>query len=621
MKKIADNRDIKSLTTIQHILLRPGMYIGGTSPSESEVWVLNDDGTISYRKVRYVEGLLKTVNEAIDNSVDEGLKTDWKYANKISVTITKDTCSIEDNGRGIPVKKNEAGEWMCVNAVCKPMSGSNFEDDKNRGTIGLNGVGIKGTNIFSTSFECVTCDGQGKMRIRCANNLSSIDIKELTPTTKTGTQITFTPDFKRFSTKCFDDNIIMMVKTRLKFLSWFFPKCSISFNGEKINIKAKELSSMFPQPSIVLNAPNVYLCVYPSEEPYVLSYVNGISLKEGGTHVDYIANKVIGDIRDKVSKKYKSIKPADIRNRIGVVIFFNNFPNCTFDSQTKEKLTNAWSEISAFLTDNDINLDNFTNKILNEKEIISNITELFRLKEELAEQKELAKLNKSKKEVSSEKYFPPIGNTDKKYLMITEGFSAFSGISPILGRKGIGYYMLKGKIKNVLEEKPSSYMKNQEIQELVQILGINIGGETLDMNYEKAVILSDQDSDGVAIAGLIITLFSTIAPQMLKDGRICRLNTPLLIGKKNNKVVEWYYEIPEKSKMKKGVDYFYMKGLGSNEKSDLSYIIEQEGGLEKMFLPFEVDKDATKSISNWYGKDSEPRKNFLRGREFHIDKI
>jgi DNA gyrase/topoisomerase IV subunit B len=619
-KTKTDDRDIKTLDAVSHILLRPNMYVGGVKPSESEVWVLNEDGSISYKKVTYVEGLLKITQEAVDNSIDEGIKTNWEYSTKINVKMDKNTFSIEDNGRGIPVKKNDAGEWMCVNAVCKTMSGSNFNDD-NRNTIGTNGIGIKAANIFSTAFECITCDGKGKMKIECANNLSSTKIKELTPTAKTGTQITFTPDFKRFSVKCFDDNIIMMVKTRLKFLSWFFPKCSITFNGEKINIKAKELSTMFPQPSIVLNTPNVYLCVYPSEEPYVLSYVNGISLREGGSHVDYVANKVIDGIRDKVSKKFKSIKPADIRNRIGIVLFFNNFPNCAFDSQTKEKLTNAWSEISTFLADNEVNLDTFTNKILSEKEIINNITELFRLKEELAEQKELAKLNKSKKEVSSEKYFPPVGKTDKKYLMITEGFSAFSGISPILGRKGIGYYMLKGKIKNVLDEKPSSFMKNQEVQELVQILGINVGGETTDMNYEKVVILTDADSDGNAIAGLIITLFSIIAPQMLKDGRICRLNTPLLIGRKGDKVVEYYFSFPKKTDMKKTLDYFYLKGLGSWSKALLNQVIESEGGMDNLLKPFEFDKKASKSIYDWYGKDSEPRKNFLRGREFHIDKV
>ena len=462
MKKnnLEKNQIIKTLTPIEHCLARPNMYIGGVKPSETIEWTLNEEGGIELKTVNIVEGLHKIVNEAIDNSVDEGIKTNWKYSTKINITMDKNTFSIEDNGRGIPVKKMDNGEWMCVNAVTVPMSGSNFNDE-DRETIGTNGIGIKAASIFSKSFECITCDGQGKMKISCENNLSKINIKELAANNKTGTKITFSPDFEKFSVKGFDEDLILLVKTRLKFLSWFYPECTFTFNGEKVNIKAaKDLSSLFPQPAIVMNEPNAYICVYPSEEPYTLTYVNGISLKEGGTHVDYITNKIVNDIREKVSKKYKAIKPADIRNRIGIVIFLKGFLNCAFDSQTKKKLTNSWGEVGDFIRDNQLDMDGFTSKILREKEIVSNITDLFKLKEELAEQKELAKLNKGKKEVESDKYFGPIGKTGKNYLMITEGFSAFSGISPILGRKGIGYYMLRGKLMNIFDEKPVEFMKN-----------------------------------------------------------------------------------------------------------------------------------------------------------------
>lgn len=613
------NQIIKTLTPIEHCLARPNMYIGGVKPSETIEWTLNEEGGIELKTLNIVEGLHKIVNEAIDNSVDEGIKTNWKYSTKINITMDTNTFSIEDNGRGIPVKKMDNGEWMCVNAVTVPMSGSNFNDE-DRETIGTNGIGIKAASIFSKSFECITCDGQGKMKISCENNLSKINVKELAANNKTGTKITFSPDFEKFSVKGFDEDIILLVKTRLKFLSWFYPDCTFTFNGEKINIKAaKDLSALFPQPAIVMNEPNTYICVYPSEEPYTLTYVNGISLKEGGTHVDYITNKIVSDIRDKVSKKYKAIKPADIRNRIGVVIFLKGFLNCAFDSQTKKKLTNSWGEVGDFIRDNQLDMDGFTAKILKEKEIIDNITDLFRLKEELAEQKELAKLNKGKKEIESDKYFGPIGKTGKKYLMITEGFSAFSGISPILGRKGIGYYMLRGKLMNILGERPIEFMKNREIKELCDILGLDANGNTEDMTYDKVVILTDADPDGCAIAGLILTFFSIVAPKMLEQGRVCRLETPLLIGKKGNKVEEYYFAFPKNSDLKKNLEYFYLKGLGSWVKEDLKQIIEKVGGMDKLLKPFEMDKRAKTTINEWYGDDSTPRKNYLRGREFHID--
>ena len=608
---------MKTLTSVEHILVRPNLWIGSVSPSEKETWVLNEDDTISFKKISYTEGLLKICNEAIDNSVDVGIKTNWEKSTKIDITITKDTFTCEDNGTGIPVEKNESGEWIPVIATCVPMSGTNFEEDRN--SIGANGVGIKAANIFSKKFECVTCDGKGKLKIVCTNNLSTKKVTELKPTAKTGTIISFSPDFDRFGVKEFRIELMTMIKTRLKFLSWFYPKCQFTFNGQKIGIKAKDIASMFPQPAVVLNEPNVYICIYPSEEPYNLTYVNGLYMRRGGTQIDYILNKVITDIREKVSKKYKAIKPADIKNRLGIVCFFKGFPNCEFDSQTKETLTNSVGDITSYFQREQIDLDKFTAKILKQKEIIDNITEMFRLKEELAEKKELAKLSKVKKDIDSEKYYPPIGKTAKKYLMITEGFSAFSGMSPILGRKEIGYYMLKGKILNVLGEKPSTFMANQEINDLVNILGIDIANPDTPMTYDKVVILTDADADGNAIAGLVLTLFNRIAPNIIKQGRVCRLETPLLIGSKGENIEEYYFTLPDKSKMKKNLEYFYLKGLGSWTKNRFNQILEYEGGLEKLMVSYTLDDKTDESINKWFGKESDGRKDALRGKEFHID--
>ena len=608
---------MKTLTSVEHILVRPNLWIGSVAPSEKETWVLNEDDTISFKKISYTEGLLKICNEAIDNSVDAGIKTNWEKSTKIDITITKDTFTCEDNGTGIPVEKNESGEWIPVIATCVPMSGTNFEEDRN--SIGVNGVGIKATNIFSKKFECITCDGKGKLKIVCTDNLSTKKVSELKPTAKTGTIVSFSPDFDRFGVKEFRTELMTMIKTRLKFLSWFYPKCQFTFNGQKIGIKAKDIASMFPQPAVVLNEPNVYICIYPSEEPYNLTYVNGLYMRRGGTQIDYILNKVITDIREKVSKKYKAIKPADIKNRLGIVCFFKGFPNCEFDSQTKETLTNSVGDITSYFQREQIDLDKFTDKILKQKEIINNITEMFRLKEELAEKKELAKLSKVKKEIDSEKYYPPIGKTAKKYLMITEGFSAFSGMSPILGRKEIGYYMLKGKILNVLDEKPATFMANQEINELVNILGIDITNPNTSITYDKIVILTDDDADGNAIAGLVLTLFNRIAPNIIKQGRVCRLETPLLIGSKGEKIEEYYFTLPDKSKMKKNLEYFYLKGLGSWTKNRFNQILEKEGGLEKLMVSYTLDDKTDESIKKWFGKESDGRKDALRGKEFHID--
>ena len=162
-------------------------------------------------------------------------------------------------------------------------------------------------------------------------------------------------------------------------------------------------------------------------------------------------------------------------------------------------------------------------------------------------------------------------------------------------------------------------MQNQEISDLVNILGIDLSDPDTDMTFEKVVILSDADMDGLAIAGLCLALFSRVAPRMVKEGRICRLNTPLLIGKKGPKVVEYYYDFPKQSELSKSLKYLYQKGLGSWNKDDLDQVIEKEGGMDKLLLQFTADDIYKDTIYSWFGKDTDIRKNFLRGKEFHID--
>ena len=190
--KKKDNRDIKALSTVEHILQRPNTYLGSTKKAEYEEWVFDDEDNLTFTKVSYVEGLKKCITEIIDNSVDEYIKTEGAYSNKINIEITKDTFTCEDNGRGIKVAKTAEGDWMPVLALCRPMSGSNFEDG-GRDSIGTNGLGAKISGVFSKSFDAVTCDGKGKLKIVSKNNLSEIKVTELTPTAKTGTKVIYKP--------------------------------------------------------------------------------------------------------------------------------------------------------------------------------------------------------------------------------------------------------------------------------------------------------------------------------------------------------------------------------------------------------------------------------------------
>ena len=619
---VKNDRKIEVLSDRDHILIRPNTYLGSVVPTEKEEWVLSSEGFIKKSKLEYTDALLKVISEILDNCLDEYSRTKGKYSNKISVKIQNDKVTIEDNGRGLLVEQDKEGNWMPVTAFTKLRAGSNFSDD-DRLTIGTNGIGSAATNVFSKKFEVNTCDGKKRMKITCKDNLSSTKFTFLESNLdKKGTKVEFTPDYKRFGVDSMPESICTLVKTRLRILSWFFPKCTFTFNGEKMGLKAKEFNSMLPSPNCFINTDNLYIAVYKTEEPEFLTYVNGISLRRGGNHLDFISSKVITDIREKLIKKYKNIKPNDIKNRLGFVILMKDFPNCQFDSQTKEYLSNGDKEVKQFI--GELDLSKLSKKILSDKEMVDNITDMFRLKEELAEKKALQKLNVKKKDIDSDKYFPPVG--DRKYLMLTEGYSAFSGLSAVLGRKGNAFYALRGKPLNVSEITNKKMLENKEISDIVNVLGIDLTGEDKSITFEKVVFATDQDVDGTHIRSLLTTFFSRVSPHLFDEKRICILNTPLVIGLKNNKVEKYFYTLNDFSAYqakypKSTLKWKYIKGLGGWNKSELDQVIALEGGLENLMVTLEKDKDADNTISDWMGSNSDIRKEKLKGREFHIDKI
>ena len=154
----------------------------------------------------------------------------------------------------------------------------------------------------------------------------------------------------------------------------------------------------------------------PNDDFQQFSYVNGLKIPDGGTHIDVITSNIVSRIRDKLVRKYSSIKPGDIKNKLFVIAFLKNVKNTKFSSQTKEKITNSVSEINSYL--GDVDWDSISKKILKNESIIDPITEVYKIKEELKRRQEMKSLKKVKR-IDNEKYLPPVG--DSKYLMIVEG--------------------------------------------------------------------------------------------------------------------------------------------------------------------------------------------------------
>lgn len=616
------DQKIIQLSERDHILLRPSLWIGSTSRAVSEELVLEDKKFVK-KEISYVPGLVKIINEIIDNSVDEAVRTNYKFANRIKIEVDDSSILVWDNGRGIPVKKDEQGVYMPELAFCNARAGSNFEDDAERITAGLNGVGATLTNVYSKIFEVDTSDGTNKFTLECKNNLEQKKTS-VRKSTQQYTKVYFEPDLKRFGVTEIDEEHIAILQQRLLFLSVTHPKIRFTFNKESIRFSnEKNFMSYFSDSFEVAKGKDWFIGVYANEEDEFsfFSYVNGLHMKKGGAHIDLVSNDIAYKAREMLKRKYKDIKPADIKNKLSIVVFINKFKNMKFDSQTKETLTNSVTEVREYFGYSSSDWDDFTKKIISNKEINENIVEFFNLKEEIKKRKMMKSLSRGKtKRVQSDSYFPPIGK--KKYLFITEGASATGGISKVLGRRGIAYYSLRGKPLNVFECKLSRIVRNQEIKDIIDVLDLDITDPESDMSFEKVIILSDQDSDGIHIRSLMLTFFHRFAPKIFKEGRICYMNTPLMIAYKKNVPEKWFFSFKEYNEWKegkRGYEFKYYKGLGSFNKSDLDAVIAKSGSMEDFFVSFKYSKESKYAIEKWFsGKKSQERKKELEGREFNL---
>ena len=408
--------NIIELSDREHILARPSMYIGGVDKTTTYEWLLHD-GKMHQQEVQYVPGLLKIINEIIDNSVDVAIKSKFKFANQIEVKISKDCVIVRDNGTGIKNECSPSGKLMAELAWGHARAGSNFTN--NRTQIGMNGIGSFATNCFSTKFIGMSDDGVKRVTLTWVNNAETVDSIKESKTLQQGVEVTFYPDLQRFGLQEIDDVHTNLIYQRLINLKISFPEINFKFNGKKIAINSfKKFINSFSEDAEVVEGSGYSVAILPNEHDdfQQFSYVNGLKIPDGGTHVDYIVNNVVTRIRDKLVKKYKSIKPGDIRNKLFAVTFLTNFPDAKFSSQAKEKITNAQSEVSKFLTD--LDFDAYAAKILKNSAIIEPITEVYKLKEEFKRRQELKSLVKPKK-IKDDKYLPAIG--EPKYLLIVEG--------------------------------------------------------------------------------------------------------------------------------------------------------------------------------------------------------
>ena len=594
---------IVTLDDISHCLLRPNMYLGSVKQNIVEEYI-HDHGSFKKKEFEYVPGFITAFKEIISNSLDENLKTKGKFANNIKVEFTDEYISVRDNGRGIPSTIVEGLEVPASVAVFTSLkTGSNFSDDST--SIGQNGVGASLTQIFSKKFYVETCNGGKLTKLTCQNNGSDIQYK-ISDKEGNYTLVQYWPDFPRFSmTKIDDIHKNYIIKTLMDY-SICFPDITFYINGKKLVANFKKYCEYYSSNFETFSYENVDICVYPGEYEQT-SFVNGLNTKRGGNHVDLIVNKITYAVRELIAKKYKEIKPLDVKNKTCYIINFRNFTAPRFDSQTKENLINTTKEVQDFVNDVDFSL--IAKKLFKNEEMMFPIIESFKIKEELKKRKEL-KSTESK--VSKKKIAKLIdansNDRSNTILFLAEGNSALSTFIEVRNPNE-GGYPLRGKVISPQETPLSKLMQNSEILDILAALNLKLSDPSIEnMNYGKIAIMTDADEDGSSIACTLINLFYTFWPDIIKKGKLLKTLSPLIIAKdpETKEIKEFYtlteyrnYPNFESLEIKE-----FNKGLGSLTK-------EAYRKMMNVFVVITEDDVARNSLDMAFGKDSQPRKEWL----------
>lgn len=590
----------KILSDAAHIRKRFSMYGGSQVLQEETVFI-----DAEFSKVQIVSGLLKVINEIIDNSIDEHVRTNGEYATKIDVSIDDaGFITVTDNGRGIPsdvISTPEGPAYQMVAAFTRARAGSNFDDEK-RQSIGMNGVGSMITFVTAEQFDAKSCDG--KLEVTLQGKNGEIDSVKARNYTQAGTTVRFKPDYKFFGLDTITHDHIKMIEERIKSLSLAFTNIKFRFNKRHINLKFNEYFG----PCDTFQTENAIFGITKSDGSFQThSLVNGLSVKSG-THIDYFINAVLSELRDTLQRRKKvDITLARLKQHIRVHCIINGFSALKFDSQTKERVTNSNSECKDAIGKFDP--AKIAKKLMANQALIDEITAYTRLQEELAANKDLNKLEKTKK-IKSDKYFAAIGKTHR--IFIVEGDSASGGLIKCLGRKGNAFYALKGVPLNVLDVTHQKFMANKELSELYTII--------TSFPDAEICIATDADADGSRIRGLVALFMFKYFLDHLNNGKLKILKTPIAIGKKNNVVKSWAYTFADVNKIDKKLDVQYQKGLGSWSEKDLRDIITKDT-LDFM-LPA-VNISDTSLFGKWFGSDDvEFRKDkILKSPPFDIMRV
>lgn len=616
----------KELTETEHVLLRPGMYVGSVKPELSTQFVFDyKDQTMVQKEVEYVPAMLKLIDEVVSNSCDEYRRKDNLGLTQLNVTIMKDdTIVIEDNG-GIPVVKHKEAGIMVPQLIFGRMrTSSNYNDEEDRTGLGTNGVGSSLTNIFSSYFGIMTDDGKKRWLGNWRNNMSEFYGEKIEKSSKKnhGTRTTFHLDFSRFEgVEHLDRSFKDIILTRCINAAVANPGLIVKYKdddvcGEYCYKNFKDYIDLYRnyltlKDCIEYKDDDKCVYVYPDGNINV-GFVNG-GICNKGTHIKALHQFINASISEFLKKKDKiDVLPRQVDGNYSMFCDLT-ISNPSYDSQTKECLT---TPVEKFYKDDNKKFEvsqKFLDQVM-KSDIIENVRDWYKKKCEAEDQRAIRKINReiSKGLKRPDKFITCTSKKkQEKQLWIFEGDSAKAAFRNCRDPHTQAGYIMRGVPKSSWNESPTNIMKNEVYNDLVTILGLKFGNDfnINDLKFGKIVISSDMDNDGHHIAGILLAFFNHW-PELYEKGIVVRSISPIIVAHKN-KLTKNFYNIDdykkEESKLK-GWTFKFTKGLGGLNNAE-----SKEMYLNPKFQVFRKDDLAESMMKKWFTKDdSDTRKQLLQ---------
>jgi topoisomerase-4 subunit B len=594
--------NIRSLDWKEHIRMRPGMYIGklgdGSSPDD---------------------GIYILIKEVLDNSIDEYVMGAGKT---IEISVKEETVTIRDYGRGIPLGK-------VVDVVSKMNTGGKYDSKAFKKSVGLNGVGTKAVNALSSYFKVQSYrDGKTVFAEFEQGNIT-LEEKPQDTTSRKGTKVTFVPDKSIFTKFKFrNEYIVKMIKNYV----YLNTGLTIIFNGEKyfsenglrdlLDENIDDESKLFK--IIHLKGEDIEVALTFSKAQYseeYHSFVNGQHTTQGGTHQNAFREAIVKTVREYFGKNYDA---SDVRKSIVSAISVKVMEP-VFESQTKTKLGSTemgdgLPTVRTYITDFvKTNLDNYLHKNPDVAEKIQKkILQAEKERNDLSGIRKLARERAKKASLHNKKlrdcrvHFNDLkkDNRLESTLFITEGDSASGSITKSRDVNTQAVFSLRGKPLNSYGMSKKIVYENEEFNLLQAAL--NIEDSLEDLRYNNIVIATDADVDGMHIRLLLITFFLQFFPELIKEGHLYILDTPLF--RVRDKKQTFYCYSPEEkqdamNKLKGKPEITRFKGLGEISPDEFVHFIGNDIRLDPVMLDKEMPIE--KMLEFYMGKNTPDRQKFI----------